>query len=134
MIKKLAAIIIVGSLLTGCTTFGQKLEGVVSAVTGATVDPQAVIVASNAFDGLERTATNYLTLKKCSAVSSPICRDVKATKAIIPAIRSGRVARNNLQAFLVQHPGQLGPQGLYDSLQAAISTLQSVFSQYSIGG
>jgi hypothetical protein len=31
------------------------------------------------------------------------------------------------------HPGQLGPSGLYDALQASISTLQSAFTQYNIG-
>jgi hypothetical protein len=119
--------------LGGCSTqFGQKLEGAYSAITGATVTAQSVIVASNIFDGLERTATNYLTLKKCNG-STPVCRDPGATKIIVPAVRSGRVARNNLQQFFKDHPGQLGPSGLYDALQSSISTLQQVFTQYSIG-
>lgn len=127
------AAIAVGLTLGGCASqFGQKVEGVVSAITGATVSPQAVIVASNVFDGLERTATNYLRLKKCNG-STPICRDPGATKALIPAIRSGRVARNNLQQFMKDHPGQLGPSGLYDALQTSINTLQSVFAQYNVG-
>jgi hypothetical protein len=133
--RKLFAITALALALSvgGCATpFGQKVEGVVSAITGATVSPQAVIVASNVFDGLERTATNYLRLKKCNG-STPICRDPGATKAIIPAIRSGRVARNNLQQFMTDHPGQLGPTGLYDALQSSINTLQSAFAQYNIG-
>jgi hypothetical protein len=133
--RKLLAITALALSLSvgGCATqFGQKVEGVVSAITGATVDPQSVIVASNIFDGLERTATNYLRLKKCNG-STPICRDPGATKAIIPAIRSGRVARNNLQQFMTDHPGQLGPTGLYDALQSSINTLQSAFAQYNIG-
>lgn len=129
-----ALIGLVAPSLGACTTFTQKFEAVASAVSGATVDPQAVLIASNTFDGLQRTATNYLRLKRCSAVSGPICRSPEATKKIIPAIRAGRVARNNLQLFLKQHPGALGPQGLYDSLQAAITTLQSVFDTYNIGG
>lgn len=135
--RKLFAIatVLLGLALSGCasTQFGQKVEGVVSAITGATVDPKAVIVASNVFDGLERTATNYLNLEKCSALSGPICRDPGATLKITPAIRSGRVARNNLQQFLKDHPGQLGPMGLYDTLQASITTLQSVFTEYNVG-
>ena len=129
----IAAALACSVTLGGCATqFGQKVEGVYSAITGATVDPQSVIVASNIFDGLERTATNYLRLKRCNG-STPICRDPGATKAIIPAIRSGRVARNNLQQFMHDHPGQLGPTGLYDALQASISTLQQAFTQYNIG-
>jgi hypothetical protein len=133
--RKLLAIsaLAIGLALGGCATqFGQKIEGAYSVITGATVSPQSVIVASNIFDGLERTATNYLTLKKCNG-STPVCRDSGATKVIVPAIRSGRVARNNLQQFFKDHPGQLGPQGLYDALQSSISTLQQVFTQYNIG-
>ena len=120
--------------LGGCATpFGQKIEGVFSALSGATVDPQAVIIESNIADGLQRTATNYLQLTKCNGSNGPICRDPAVTKKLIPAVRSLRVARNNLQAFLVQHPGQLGPQGLYDALSAAVSTLQSIITTNSIG-
>ena len=129
----IAAALACAVTLGGCATqFGQKVEGVYSAITGATVDPQSVIVASNIFDGLQRTATNYLRLPKCNG-KTPICRDPGATKVIIPAIRSGRVARNNLHQFLHDHPGQLGPTGLYDALQASINTLQQAFPQYNIG-
>ena len=101
-------------------------------VTGVSVSPTAVIVAANSFDALEATATNYLRLKKCSASSGPVCRDAKATAVIIPAIRSGRSARNNLEQFLKDHPGQLGPQGLYDALQAAITALRQSFAIYGV--
>lgn len=131
--KKLLIAAALALSLGGCASqFGQKVEGVVSAITGATVSPQAVLVASNVFDGLERTATNYLRLKRCNG-TTPICRDPSATKVLIPAIRSGRVARNNLQQFMTDHPGQLGPTGLYDALQSSINTLQSAFAQYNIG-
>jgi len=93
-----------------------------------------VLVAGNTFDGLESIATNYLKLPKCTGSNGPICRNAKATAAIIPAVRSGRVARNNLEQFFSDHPGQLGPQGLYDALQSAISTLQSTFAQYNVQG
>lgn len=133
--RKLFAVVALACAVTlgGCATqFGQRMEGAYSAITGATVSPQAVIVASNIFDGLERTATNYLRLTKCNG-STPVCRDPGATKVIVPAVRSGRVARNNLQQFFKDHPGQLGPSGLYDALQASISTLQLAFTQYNIG-
>lgn len=122
--------------LGGCAQWQaieQKVSTVVSAVSGATVNPQAVLVASNIFDGLEVTATNYLRLATCNG-TTPVCRDPAATKEIIPAVRSGRVARNNLQQFFRDHPGQLGPQGLYDALQTSIATLQAAYAKYQIGG
>ncbi|MCK1693748.1 hypothetical protein [Bradyrhizobium sp. 144] len=134
--RKIFAALLLAISVAGCAqfqTFENKVSTVYSAITGASVNPQAVLVASNIFDGLEVTATNYLRLTKCNG-STPVCRDPSATKAIIPAVRSGRVARNNLQQFFKDHPGQLGPAGLYDALQASIATLQSAFARYQIGG
>jgi hypothetical protein len=136
MLKRVLALAGLALALAGCAqfqAFEQKVSTVYSAVTGATVNSQAVLVASNIFDGLEVTATNYLRLAKCDG-STPVCRDPSATKAIIPAVHSGRVASNNLQQFLKDHPGQLGPSGLYDALQASIATLQAVYAKYQIGG
>lgn len=115
--------------LAGCAS----LSNTWNAVTGATVSPAAVIVAANAFDALEVTATNYLKLVKCNGSNGPVCRDPAATKVIVPAVRSGRVARNNLEQFLKDNPGQLGPSGLYNALTASINTLQGVVAQYQTG-
>lgn len=126
--KKLLAIGVALSL-GGCASLQQKWD----AVTGATVDPTAVIVAANSFDALEATATSYLTFCKANR-ALPVCSSyVAARKKILPAVRSGRVARNNLETFLQQNPGQLGPSGLYNALTAAIGTLQGVVAQYNIG-
>jgi hypothetical protein len=114
--------------LVGCT----QLQNDINAITGASVNPTAVIVAANAFDAAEATATNYLRLKKCTATSGPVCRNSTATAAIIPAIRSGRAARNNLEAFLKNNPGVLGPTGLYNALTTATTTLEQIFSTYNI--
>lgn len=126
--KKFIAIGLLVLSLGACT----QLTNAWDALTSAQVTPTTVLVAANTFDALEATATHYLRLPRCSSISGPICRDPAATKLIIPAIRSGRVARNNLEQFFYDHPGQLGPQGLYDALQAAIATLQGVFAQYRI--
>lgn len=136
MLKRILSLALLSFALAGCAQWQaieQKVSNVVSAVSGATVNSQAVLVASNIFDGLEVTATNYLRLAACNG-TTPVCRDATATKAIIPAVRSGRVARNNLQAFMKDHPGQLGPAGLYDALQASIATLQAAYAKYQIGG
>ena len=117
-------------LLGGCT----QLQNAWQTVTSASVTPTTVIVAANTFDALEATATNYLRLPKCTGSNGPVCRDRAATAQIIPAVRAGRVARANLEQFFKDHPGQLGPQGLYDALTASITTLQSVFAQYNVTG
>lgn len=117
--------------LAGCTSELAKFKAAYDVVTSSSVSPTMVYVAANTFDALEATATNYLRLPKCGGLST-VCRNQAAVMTIIPAVRSGRVARNNLEQFLKDHPGQLGPQGLYDSLSASIGTLQTIFSQYNI--
>lgn len=116
--------------LAGCATLQQDW----AIVTGATVSPAAVIVAGNAFDAIEATATNYLTFCKVNRTIAGCGSYVAARAAILPAVRSGRVARNNLENFLTANPGQLGPSGLYNALVSAINTLQGVATQYSITG
>jgi hypothetical protein len=132
------ALALSASTLGGCApgSFGAKVEGVVSAMTGATVSPAAITILANTYDALEATAKNYVDPrlnKRCNGSNGPICRDPDATIALNKAIRSGRVARNNVKQFLRDHPGQLGAQGLYDALQASVSTLEAIFKQYSIG-
>lgn len=129
MIKKFVIISCLGFSLASCASLTKTYD----AVTGATVSTEAVYIAANTFDASERTATNYLRLAKCTPTNRPICRDPVATSKIIPAIRSGRVARNNLLAFIKANPGQLGPTGLYNILSASNSTLQGIFTQYNIG-
>lgn len=129
--KKLL-IILLSLSLAGCASL-ERLKQTVEAVGEFTVSPEAVIIASNTFDALEITATNYLKLKSCRKIPSNICRDPTATALIIPAIRSGRVARNDLQQFLAEHPNQLGPSGGFDALNASISTIKGILSQYKIG-
>jgi len=132
--KKIIGILILTLALGGCqgTKFGTFIATIESAATG-TVSPEAIYVAANTFDAVEVTATNYLTLKKCPT-GAPFCRDPVATKALIPAIRSGRVARNNALQFLKDHPGQLGTQGLYDALTSATDTIKSIMNQYKVAG
>lgn len=118
--------------LGGCAAL-QKAENAFSTLSGASVSPEAVVVAANTFDALEATATNYLRLKKCSPSTGPVCRNPDATKVLIPAIQNARKARNDLEDFLTDHPGQLGPQGLYDALQLSINTIEGIVATYHIG-
>lgn len=116
--------------LAGCATLTQDY----AIITGATVSPAAVIVAGNAFDAIEATATNYLVFCRANRTIAGCGSYVAARKAILPAVRSGRVARNNLENFLTANPGALGPSGLYNALVTAINTLQGVAQTYQIAG
>jgi hypothetical protein len=124
----LAAMMGLAIPLGGCSTWNT----VYSAVTGATVDTTTVYVAANSFDAVEITATTYLKQPRCTGTNGPLCRDTEATKAIVPAVRSAYQARKALVQYSIDHPGQLGPQGLYDALKAAGTTLQNVLTTYNI--
>lgn len=120
--RKLLLACAVALSLGGCA----QLQNAWSVITSASVSPDSVVVAVNAFNAVEASATNYLLLVKCTGSNGPICRDPKVTPKLIQAVRSGRIARANLEQFLQSHPGQLGPTGLYDALQAAITTIQQI--------
>lgn len=128
--KRLLLIGALAASLGGCA----NLKNDWNAITGATVSPTAVIVASNSFDALEATATSYLTFCKANRAMSSCANYVAVRAKLIPAIRSGRVARNNLETFLQQNPGALGSSGLYNALVSAVATIQGVVTQYSISG
>ena|SRR5882724_4087561 len=133
--KKLFAVLLLVPLLGACSTpFAQNLENIYTAASGATVPPGAVIIAGNSFDAVEQTATNYIVF--CTAHrSSPACTNfIAVRKKLAPAVRAGRAARNNLEAFMKANPGALGPAGLYNTLQAAVQTLRDVIAQYNIPG
>lgn len=133
--RKLLTAIAMAAALTagGCLPLLQEAKNAFNIVTGASVSPATVIVMANTFDALEASATNYLRLPKCSATSGSVCRSPEAARAIIKAIRAGRPARVQLETFLRTHPGELGPQGLYDALTATAQTVQAIFAQYQIG-
>lgn len=127
--KSAVAVLVLGIALSGCAAF-QKFQADLASLTGATINPAAVAVAVNLFDSAEATATNYLTLVKCTGANGPICRSPTITAQIIPAIRSGRIARTNLENFLQGHPSALGVSGDYAAITTAINTLQSILANY----
>jgi hypothetical protein len=126
MMRKLLLIGALALGLAGCANIQNAYE----TITGARVSPQSVYVAMNVFDGLERTATNYLVLCHKSP-SNPVCAK-KAEVDIAASVRAGRIARNNLKAFMVNHPDALGAGGLYDAFKAASDTLQQAIQQYGV--
>jgi hypothetical protein len=132
--KKLFVLLTLAPLLGACATFPQELKNIYGVVTGATVSPAAVLVAGNSADAIEKTATNYINF--CTANrANPACANFISTRTqLVPAVRSVRSARNNLESFMKANPGALGPAGLYNALQAAVQTLQDVMTQYHITG
>lgn len=128
--KKLVLAAVLAFSLGGCATLQRGYD----AFTGVTISPTAVIVAGNAYDALELSAANYLNFCKVNRAVIACTGYVQARKAIIPAILSGRTARNNMEAFLKTHPGQLGPRGLYDALSTSVSTIQSIVDRYNMAG
>jgi len=126
--RKLLLAFAVGLSLAGCA----QLQSTWNVVTGASVSPAAVYVARNSFDALEVSATNYISFCKKAPTTQGCTKS--AINALVPAVRSGRVARNNLTQYLKDHPDAIGAAGVYDALVAATSTLQSVADQYHITG
>jgi hypothetical protein len=119
-----AALAVVCFMLPACQAL--------NAVTGTAVSPTAVVVAANAFDAVKATATNYIAY--CTPNPAPAgCSDT-AIQKLIPAVRSGTDARNTLEQFQADHPGQLGPQGVYDALTAATDTVKAIITEYGLKG
>jgi len=100
-------------------------------VTSTSISPQAALAAANAFDALEVTATAYLSLPPCGG-AIVTCRNATAVKNIVPAVRSGRTARNAIEALLQSNSGAAIPIANYNTLEAAIQTLQSTYTQFGV--
>jgi len=122
--RAMVAIATVSIPLCACSTI-QNLES-------ATVPPKTIIVAANGVDGLISTATNYISY--CSPNPAPAGCSDDAVQKLIPAVRSAQDARNNAEAFLTAHPGQLGSQGLLDAITTATGTLQQIVSEFQVKG
>lgn len=88
--------------LGGCAEL-QKVEGAFQAATSNIVTPQAVVIAINAFDAVEATATNYVRLPRCPTTA--VCRSPSTSAAVITWIKAGRADRNQLRAALQAAPG-----------------------------
>lgn len=89
--------------------------------------PSQVDIAINSFDAAEVTATNYLRLPLCSVAGVQVCRTQAASQSVYTAVKSGRVARDQLTADLAANAS--APVTLLQSLTTAVSTLQSIAAQ-----
>jgi uncharacterized protein YceK len=124
---KLPALLIVGAFaLSGCGSISSLIS------VNPTVSPQSALVAANSFDALEVVATGYLQLPLCTTPQIAACRNATAAAKIGPAVRSGRTARNQIEALLQANSGAAINVASLKTLQAAIATLQTVYTQYNI--
>jgi hypothetical protein len=131
---RLAAIVALAISIGACAqlkSFESSVENAVSVATSAAVTPKDAYVAINVYDGVEATATNYNRWPRCTGVNSP-CRDPAVRAQIKKIVLAGRVARNQLKAYLRANPGESVSIGSFADLRAATSALQDVINTYKI--
>lgn len=116
--KKFLAIGLLAFSLSGCAS----LQTTWSVITGASVSPTQIIVAANAFDAGEASATQYLLFCKANPVVS-YCA-LKTRQTVVAAVRAGRVARSQLEPYIVS--GTAGPSAIYNTLVGIVSSLQTL--------
>jgi len=104
--------------LSGCAAL-HTIENVYTYASTATVQPQTIIVAANAFDAAEATATQWLLY--CRAHQGACAKETRRT--VIRAVRSGRAARNQLETYLSQSIP--APGAIYNTLVVAINQLNA---------
>lgn len=117
-VKKLLFVFPLLAFLGGCASVTQVWD----TVTGVTVSPTQIIVAANAFDAAEATATQYLLYCKATVPAPSYCA-LATRKTVVTTVRSARSARAQLEPYIVS--GAAGPSALYNTLVAAVTTLQS---------
>src|SRR5229473_1464604 len=91
-------------------------------VTGTEISATQILVAANAFDAGEASATQYLMFCKATVPAPSYCA-LSTRKTVVTAVRVGRAARSQLEPYIIS--GAAGPAALYNTLVATITTLQS---------
>jgi len=114
---KKAIVLVLALALTDCA----GLQTVYKVATETTVSASTVVVAANAFDAIEGTATQYLNYCRGN-LSVPAC-SADNRRTVIRAVRSGRAARNKLETYIAG--GTPAPSVVYNVLITSINTLQT---------
>ena len=115
--KKLLFAVSLALSLGGCA----NLQNAWQMITSASVSPTQIIVAGNAFDAAEASATQYLLFCKVNPVMKGC--DLTTRKTVVAAVRAGRTARNGLEPYVVT--GTAGPAALFNTMVSSINTLQA---------
>jgi hypothetical protein len=124
----------VAATLAGCANFDQLSQGW-SLITGASpvqVTAKQAYLARDAFVVVQKSATVYLT--KCHTdPGNIICTNkAKVEAVLVPAVRAGRSARDDLKKYMAAHPNGDVPQTLYDQITGATSAIKNVFIAYNV--
>lgn len=119
--KKLLIIPLLALSLGACAQL-KNFDTAWQVLTSASVSPTQIIIAGNAFDALEATATQYLNYCKSVAASPPQACALGNRKPVVAAVRAGIKARNALEPYVTSNTA--GPSALYNALVAAIQSLQ----------
>ena len=127
--RKILAALVLTFALAGCAQQIQDVKNAYTAVTTATVTPQQVYIAANAYDAVEASAANYLRLPVCGNFP---CRNPNATKGIVSAVRSARLARNRLEAAVSAIPGAPVDANLFATLTGSTATLKAILQTYGV--
>lgn len=115
---RMCGVLILFLALGGCATL-QKDWAI---ITGASVSPTQIIVAANAFDAGEASATQYLLYCKATVPAPSYCA-LATRQAVVSAVRAGRAARVQLEPYITS--GAAGPSAIYNTLVAVVTQLQS---------
>ena len=116
--RKFLALVLLTVSLGGCAT----LQTDWSIITGASISPTQIIIAANAFDAAEASATQYLLY--CKAAASPPAYCARSIRvSVVSGVRAGQAVRAQLEPYIVS--GTAGPVALYNSLIAAVTSLQT---------
>jgi hypothetical protein len=130
--KKIVLAVLPFLLAGGCADIN-NIKTAISVASGASVNPNTVLVAGNSFVALETTATAYIKLPTCgTSGATVICKTSAAVAVIVPAVRAARIAVANLEALIKANPTAAIPIGNWDIFQAAIKTLTSIEAQYGL--
>lgn len=131
---RLALVVAIGVALGGCSLFS-KISDAIGTVNSVGVTQTQAYVARTGFVAAQKTATNYLNFCTDNAAKNYSACDRGAQATVVSAIRSGRVARDELKKYMAQCPGDGAcARPLYDKLVSVTNTINGIAGQVKGGG
>lgn len=89
------------------------------------ISAKSLLVAAQTFDAAKLTAKNYLIL--CAPNRAPVgCNDTFIQTKLVPAIKMGTTARNNLEPVIEAGVSISTTNADYQALTSATSAIKSV--------
>lgn len=119
---KRTLILLLALSLAGCAGDLAKIQGIYTFATTATVPAGDVVVAANAFDALNATATNYGNYCIDQHFPRPLCSAANR-RAVIKWVNSGLNAKHALEGSI--NSGQSALATTYNALIAAVNGLKA---------